>query len=187
MDFMNRTKYGVVVTENVQATQWGGHIYSLVDDAKDVENGWFGHVGAKVDREISEFLTPTTASIGTKKAVLAAAPAEIFYAPTPEGLQEFYFINKQGKPFRAYDLAENDEFSITEYTIDTLGDAAVKGNFVVLQDGSNRLKEVATAPSDHAFYGEIIDLDSSPLRPYMMVLGQRPAKFIGIRVVKNSV
>ena len=197
MDFLNREKYGVVVTENLQATQWGGHIVSLIDESQDVQNGWFGHVGFKFngEREISEFVTPTTASLATKPAVLVANPVEIFYAPTPEGMLEYYFINLKGKIFRAYNLYAGDEFALTEYTVDTIlpydkatnTGGAVAGNFVVLQDGSNRLLEVAAEPTGVAFYGEIIDVDSTPIRPYIMINGERAPRFIGIRVVKNSV
>jgi hypothetical protein len=90
-----------------------------------------------------------------------------------------------------------DEFGITEYTIDTIvpydpdtkTGGAVKGNYIVLQAGSNRAREVAPASltGDEVFVAEIIDVDSAPLRPYMMILGKRPARMIGFRVVKNRV
>ena len=193
-DFMNRQKYGAVITENLEATQYGKHLLSLQDDTQDVENGWFGHIGSKISREVSGFITPDSTTITQNKAVLVAAPCEIFAGFTPEGFADWYFINIKGKPFRCYELAVNDEFSITEYTIDSIipydADAGTGGvtigNFITLQAGSNRAKEISSLTGTEVFVGEIVDVDSSPLRPYIMINGKTPPSFVGIRVQKNS-
>jgi len=188
-------KYGVVITDNILSSQWGGHLFSLVDDENDVENGHFGFVGKKLEgeRELSEFITPDATNINENAAVLIASPAEIFWGATPEQFQECYFINKAGTAMRGYQLKMFDEFSITEYTLDTITEydpetgagGATPGNYIVLQVDSNRGREVTTLTGDEAFVLEIIDVDSSPARPYTMILGKRPARFVGLRVTKN--
>ena len=191
MDFLNKEKKGVAITENLLATQFGGHIYSLVDDTKDVENASFGFVGKKIDgeRELSEFITPDAGNIDQFPAVLVATPPEIYYAPTREGYQEYYFVNEQEKPMRAFSLHLHDEFAITEYSIDLINDTAgaQKGNYCVLQADSNRVKEVVTPTGTEGFVLEIIDVDSSPLRPHIMINSKKQPKFIGLRVVKNQI
>jgi hypothetical protein len=191
----NREKHGVVITDDIGGTHWAGKIFSLVDEENNRDNGEFCIVGGKIanEREISEALVPTAAMMGTHRAVLIASPAEIYYGATPEQYEECYFYNEKGKPMRCYELREYDQFSVTEYTLDTVTEydpeagtgGAVKGNYVILQDGSGRLAEVNSEPTGHAFYAEIIDVDSAPLRPYMMIGGKRPARMIGLRVVRN--
>lgn len=186
-------KYGVVNTDNLLGTQFGEHIESLIDVDNDIENASIGYVGNQIEgeRETREFGVYDATTLTTKRAVLVCQPAEIYYAPTPSAYNDDQFINKAGKPFRAYSLAEGDEFSISDYSITALNTTTgpVVGNFATVVAGSTKIVETATEPTTGTFYGEIIDIGSFPANYQMGFtnLPEAPFKWVSIRVVKNSV
>src|SRR5690606_31206020 len=88
---------------------------------------------------------------------------------------------------RAYELHERDTFSVSKDGIDLIGDEPVDGNFVVAQNGSFRLKEVASLTGDEAFAGKIVRKDTIGTT---MVTGQAGVlggitEYVVIDVVKN--
>jgi hypothetical protein len=150
--------YTVVETSKIAAVRGGGHIYSLISD-DEVQNGHIGFVGdlaADVEGlETHEFVVPSAATIGKKRAVLVANP-EWDYDETRRSNQALYnYINEADKPFRAYGLMEGDMYAVSAPGIDA--DEPVVGKYVILADGKTTVKMVEeAATAGQGFVGRII-------------------------------
>ena len=189
---MARTKYGNVISDKMLSTTWGEHIFSCIDDAKDIENGWVGFLGElAVGKEIYELLEPTTATIDTEELILVDQPAEVYQGFSKADFRDEYFINEAGISFRCRKPRVGDVFSITDYTIDPLSptDGVQAGNFVVAQDGSHRLKEVAAPTGTEVFVGKIIDFKSTGVQFASIGLnfgGGSTLRYASIQTIKNT-
>jgi hypothetical protein len=144
---------GVVRLDSIQAVYGGGHIYTL-QSAEVIQNGHVGKVGnlKAGEREVRDFLKPT--DLATDKAVLVAHD-EINYDQTRMSQNNLTnFSIPIGKPFRAYDLAVGDVFSVSKDMVTALAADVVVGNKVVLTVASHKLAEAATVTTQK-FVGRI--------------------------------
>lgn len=143
----------VVRLDNLQAVYGGGHIHSV--QAKEVvQNGSVGVAGNLLsgEREVRSFDKPT--DLSTEKAVLVAQD-EIMYDQVRRSQNNLtYFQIPSGTPFRAYDLAEGDIFSVSKDAITALAADVVVGNKVVMTAGSYKLSEVDAVTTER-FVGRI--------------------------------
>jgi hypothetical protein len=143
----------VVRLDNLQAVYGGAHIHSA-QASETIQNGHVGVVGNLLagEREVRAFDKP--ADLAVAKASLVAED-EIMYDQTRRSQNNLKnFEIEAGKAFRAYDLAENDVFSVSKDAIDALAADVVVGNKVVLQAASHKLAE-ASAVTTERFVGRI--------------------------------
>jgi hypothetical protein len=132
---------------------YGGHIYS-VQATNDLQNGQVGVVGNLLsgEREVRALNQPS--AVATDKAVLVAAP-EIIYDESSMAKQNLKnFSIPANTATRAYELQEDDVFSVSDDAITALASEPVVGNSVVLANASNKLAE-ATDVTGHRFVGHI--------------------------------
>ncbi|PLR72309.1 hypothetical protein [Bacillus sp. UMB0728] len=161
---------------------YGGHIFS-VRAAEEMQNGFVAHLGNLEDgeREVYAIDKPATATIAEKGLVLIANPA-INYDERLRSEQDYKI--EAGEAVRAYELNERDIFSVTKEGLSLIGADAVKGNYVVAQNGSFKLKEVATLTGDEAFVGKIVRQDQ--IGTSTIAASGRILTYVVIEVVKNK-
>lgn len=132
----------IVRLDSVAAVYGDAHIHSLQSD-EAVQNGQVGVAGNLVEgnREVRNFDLP--ADLAKAKAVLVSHD-EINYDSTRRSQNNLNrFEIEAGTPFRAYDLVENDIFSVSFDGVDALGAKPVVGNVVTMQTDSHKLAEAA--------------------------------------------
>jgi hypothetical protein len=177
----------VVRLDNLQAIYGGGHIHS-VQSAEVIQNGQVGVVGNLLtgEREVRSFDKP--ADLATAKASLVAQD-EIMYdqvRKSQNNLKDFSI--EAGTPFRTYDLAEGDVFSVSKDAIDALATDVVVGNKVVLQVGSHKLAENdGSALTTERFVGRIEAVEQIGTTSVVGAAGVVGGviDFVVIRVEKN--
>lgn len=143
----------VVRLDNLQAVYGGGHIHS-VQSAEVIENASVGVVGNLLagEREVRAFNKP--ADLAVDKAVLVAQD-EIMYDQTRRSQNNLKnFSIEAGTPFRAYDLAVGDIFSVSKDAITAIAADVVVGNKVTLTVGSHLLAEKSSVTTEK-FVGRI--------------------------------
>ena len=166
MAFDNKVIHTVVETTNVQATKWAEHIYSMINEVDDLDNGSIGFVGEIYDdtNDTYEFVKPTTALIAEGNPVMAIHPNDSFnFSILPEADEDQYFYNAKGDKFRAYTFMTGDKINISSTGITPLnvGTGVVVGNYVTLTNASYKLTETATKPTDK-FYAKIEAINKYP-------------------------
>lgn len=179
--------YSVVRLDNVKAV-YTGHIFS-VKAPEELQNGFVGHLGDFVngEREVRNLEKPTKDSIDKKGLVLIAHSPINYDESTMASASEQNYKIEVGKVVRAYELHEHDIFSVTKEGINLIGANATVGNYVVAQDGSFKLKEVATLTGTEAFVGKII---AQEVVGTTTVVGANGAvghvlEYVVIEVIKN--
>lgn len=156
---MARAKYGYAVSSDLAATYGDGHIYSVVDEQNELENGMIVKLGKPIDRENYEISTPEDGD----KIVLILDVILPYDESTTEAGFEMYYNFAKGKCVRAYNVVENDKWEIIDYlvtsTVAGSGQPAVVGNYLV-HDGSRKYKEIANSEdiSSYGFVGEIVEI-----------------------------
>jgi hypothetical protein len=164
---------------------YGGHIYS-VQATTALENGQVGVVGNLLagEREVRALNQPS--AVATDKAVLIAQP-EINYEQfrTTDGdLKKFGIA--ANTVCRAYELQEDDIFSVSEDAITALATEPVVGNSIVLANASNKLAEVTDAAA-HRFVGRVEAIETIGTNTVVGEQGvvSNLSKLIVIRVLAN--
>lgn len=153
---MVNAKYGVVETSRVNATYpGGGHIYSMVDDAADMENGMIVTLGDPVETSGNEEYKAVTPVKGSQ-IILIANPALIYDQSTTVGQAEYNYVIEAGKGARAYSIIPHDMYAVSENLITKItGDKVTKGNLVVAKDRKYQEITKATAVTDYGFVAKI--------------------------------
>lgn len=158
---MARVKYGYAESTDLAATYGDGHIYSVVDEQNELENGMIVKLGKAIDRENYEISTATDAD----PIILILDVIVPYDQSTTEAGFELYYNFAKGKCVRAYNIIPNDKFSVIDYMVTSVagtGKPAVVGNYIV-HDGNRKYKEVAASDDsfkmeDHAFVAEIVEI-----------------------------
>lgn len=176
----------VVRLDNLKS-QYQGHIFS-VKAPEALQNGQVGIVGDLLDgeREVRQLVKPATANLD-KGLALIANPAIVYDESRSTSALEKNYTIAQDEVVRAYELHEKDIFSVSKDGIDLIGAEPVKGNYVVAQNASFKLKEVATVTGTEGFVGKIVRKDTIGTT---VVTGQGGTiggitEYIVIEVVKN--
>lgn len=168
---------------------YGGHLYS-VRAPQEMQNGMVAHLkGLETgEREVYEINKPTTASIKTDGLVLIAHSPIIYDESRMGNNNEQNYVIAQGEAVRAYEISTRDIFSVSKEGLDLLATNAVAGNYVVAQNGSFKLKEVAAVAGDEAFVGKIIRQDQIGTRVNVGEAGTvgGALTYVVIEVLKNN-
>ncbi|HLG28140.1 MAG TPA: hypothetical protein VI423_10175 [Paenisporosarcina sp.] len=177
----------VVRLDNVKAV-YTGNIFS-VKTAAVLENGFVGKLGANdpVERDVYALEAPVAAD----KVVLIANPAMIYdNARLGSGLENQYQMEID-EIVRAYELEARDKVGISREGIVTIavGGAAVAGNYIVVADGTYKLKEITVAAYDAlvtkpAFAAKVIREDAVG-GALSINTTQTPTTYVVIEVVQN--
>jgi hypothetical protein len=167
---------------------YAGHVYS-VQASVDVNNGSIGVVGTLVSnqRETRTLVQPVTGTIASDKVVLVASPEVVYDQATWASADITNFTNLANKPMRAYEINKDDEFSVTKDAITLIGSDPVVGNFVVAQNASYKMKEVASTSTEN-FVGRIEAIETYATPAYVGAGGTLTPgiSFVRIRVIKNA-
>jgi hypothetical protein len=148
----------IVRLDSVKSVR-SGHIYSLRATV-DVENGQVGVAGNLLtgEREVRSFDKST--AVATDGAVLISDPEVVADESSRANNNLKNFTIKAGKDFKAYELAKDDIFSVSDDAIEAISTAVVVGNNVVLDPATYDLKEVlAAGAADHKFVGRIEEVN----------------------------
>lgn len=136
-------------TGNIRATKFASPIYSVICD-EDLQNGMIGAIGTQVvgENEIYNFIDSTDdVSWCIVSDVVEGTNTEMEYVDE-SGLTAYdrYYI-KAGDTTSVAQLVNGDRVQITNVGIDAIGATPVIGNYLVLEAGSKKLKEVSTLPT----------------------------------------
>lgn len=149
-------KYNVVETTNVS-----GKCFDFIADI-DIENGSLITKGDLVEgeRNIYKAKIPTAGD----EVFLAANPAWSYDDDKTVNQNEDNYINKAGKPFRAYGLLaiNHDKFGVEDYGITTDSDTAVAvGDYVTVDGTTTKIKDAGTtAPAaTNGFVGKVVEIE----------------------------
>lgn len=147
--------YGVVHTTNLS----GCDCYDFISADVDIENGSLVTKGDLMDgeRNIYECEAPATATLKEKPAYLVANPAWSYDDCRVTNQNEDEYINKQGVPFRVYELKPNKRYRVS---VGMLTGTVEVGSYVGLANGAYKGAVTKTAPEGSAFVGKIIAIDS---------------------------
>ena len=175
----------IVRLDSVSAVYGDGHIHSLQSN-KVVQNGQVGVAGNLLEgnREVRHFDLPT--DLATAKAVLVSHD-EINYDNARRSQNNLNrFEIEPGTPFRAYDLVENDIFSVSFDGVDALGDKPEIGNVVTMQTDSHKLAEAAEGGTAR-FVGRIEALEKIGVATFTGTPGMigGVTDLVVIRVISN--
>ncbi len=139
----------VVAESSLLKATTTGHILSLVAH-KDLDNGSIVSRGNWVGAQV----------FNAKDYAEGEAPLLVLTTPIGYNsdrkhyLEEKYFYNKAGETMRAYELFENDIFTVSAPAITALATEPVVGNYVSVQDG---LFVEAASAGDTGFVGQIVE------------------------------
>lgn len=176
---MAKQKYGYAESSDIMATNWGSHIYSVVDKENILENGMLVEKTDLVEaKEIYGVKTPEAGS----KVVLILTPALIYDQSTTEGQAEYYFYIEPGVAARAYALVEDDRFAIADYMVTTLagqGKPAVVGNYLVA-NSNRKYTEVASASFDSSTYGFVAKIEAIEYKSNLTLYRLRVVKNVAV-------
>lgn len=156
---MAKTKYGYAESSALAATNGDGHMYSVVDNENELENGMIVKLGDLIDRENHEISTPADTD-GVVLILDVIVPYD--QSTTMAGYEVFYNFAK-GKSVRAYNIIAHDRYAIVDYmvtsTVAGSDKPAVKGNYLVT-DGNRKYKELASSEdvSGYGFVAKIADV-----------------------------
>ena len=175
---MARAKYGYAESSDLRATNWGGHIHSVVDEDNILENGMLVALGEDITTEIRKAVTPRA----TDKVCLVLDVILPYDQSTTQGQAEYYhYPHEVGEPTRAYELFENDRFAICDYlvtsTVAGSGKPCAVGNYLVA-DANRKYKEVAKASFDASTVGFAAVIQAIEQKSNLTIYR--------LRVVKNS-
>lgn len=168
-----------------------GHIESVksADATLKLQNGFVGVAGALLDgeREVRAFEKPVDESA---KLVLIYN-SEINYdesTRTTYALEAFEGLDANNAS-RGYTLERGDIFSVSADALTLIGSAPVKGNYLVAQANSHKLKEVATLDpaKTYGFVGKvgIVERFGTPTVVGQAGVIQRVTEFVVIDVIQN--
>lgn len=125
-----------------------GHILSLIAH-KDLDNGSIVSRGTWAGDQVFN-----AKDYAEGEAPLLVLTTPIGYNSDRKYYQEEkYFYNKTGEIMRAYELCENDIFTVSDIAITALAEAPVIGNYVSVQDGLF----VEAAAAGTGFVGQIVE------------------------------
>lgn len=143
-------------TTKVKSTNAGGRVFSVIHEA-DLLNGNLGFIGGYVagETEIRDFVVPTTELIGKEMPVLIMKPEIIYEQYTQAQKRLTLFVNEANKATVGLPLEVNDEFEVSK---DLITGTPVKDQYVVLENGSVKLKAVAVKPTTEKFYGVVTEV-----------------------------
>ncbi|MDP4176617.1 MAG: hypothetical protein Q8933_21740 [Bacteroidota bacterium] len=150
--------YSIVRTDNLQATRSGALKsvkYYVSSTATAIENGNVVALSGLDTNEREIFKGVAPAAVGD--AVVLVAGVELIYdeSTMAKGLDDY--INKAGKPFRAYELEKGDLFSVSDSAIVALANnTPVVGNVVVTKASSTKLEEKASAAGTESLVCKVI-------------------------------
>lgn len=143
---------------------------------EDMDNGSVGIVNkgdfATGEREVYNLTKPTTALITAKVSkenmVIVSAPELIYQEALTTDNQLKNFYNEAGQVVRAYPLPTVVRFAVSAEGIDKVDGSTelAVGQFVVLQNGSFKMKASATAV-DGATVGKIVRVDQEGIATYV--------------------
>lgn len=134
---------GIVRLDKVRSV-YNGHIESVKSDEPTLklENGFVGVAGELVEREIRKLEKPVDESA----RLVLIYNSEINYdesTRTTYALEAFTGLDANNAS-RGYHLEKGDIYSVSPDMIDAIGAKPAKGNYLVAQAGSYKLKEVAS-------------------------------------------
>lgn len=140
-------KHAVVEIADLQATHCG-HMFNLLDNANDYDNGCLLAKGDidPVNYEVYAAKIPTTAD----EVMLVASVPTIPEARNAFEKAECYFYNKAGVIMRAYQLVKHDRFAVSAKLFDT---EPTVGQFVVV--GEKGTYKVVESANDEAFVAKV--------------------------------
>ena len=176
---MAKQKYGYAESSALMATNWGAHMYSVVDEDNILENGMLVEKTDLVDAKDIEIYGVKNPEAGSE-VVLILTPALIYDQSTTEGQAEYYFYIEPGVTARAYALVKDDRFAIADYMVTTLagkGKPAVVGNYLVA-NSDRKYKEVAAEAFNGSTYGFVAKLEAIDYKSNLTLYR--------IRVIKNT-
>lgn len=142
-------KHVVAESTNLVATNYGRHIFN-VKASEDIDNGKLVNIDA-MKYEKNEYYTMVEPTASSRVGLILSVPVGADERPLA-ATYEYNFYNGKNEIMRVYELAANDKFSVSVNGIP----GGKVGDYVVA-DGYD-LSAVESAPSDKAFYGEIIEL-----------------------------
>ena len=153
-----------------------------------LQNGFVAHLGdlEAGEREVHAIEKPTTASVGQKSVVLIAHSPIVYDNARMGSNSEQNYAIEAGEAVRAYEIGARDIFSVTKEGLSLIGTDAVAGNYLVAQNGSFKLKEVATLAGTEKFVGKIVRQDQIGTTVATGQIGGRILTYVVIEVVKNS-
>lgn len=142
---------GIFVAELMASTELGSLLRSVKSE-KEVENGTICTLGDLVDGEnhLYEYkeIEAITDDLYFVDGVEIIKDETITY-----GLDDF--VNEPGRAFRVRKPQVGDQFSVSTSVLDTIGEDAVEGNYVVTQ-ADEKAKEVDSIPeTDESFVAKI--------------------------------
>lgn len=160
---MKKEKYGYAESSALAATNGDGHIYSVIDNDNDLENGMLVTLDEVIDMENYSVRTPAQ----TDGVVLILDVIIPYDQSTSEAAHEYYYKFDAGTSTRAYNLIKNDRYAIADYMVTTIageGNPAVKGNYLVVNTANRKYTEVAKSQDfnmeSYGFVAEIVDIVS---------------------------
>jgi len=179
--------HGVVNTTKVKSTRVG-HIYSLAIN-EDIDNGSIGSVGDLLagEMEVRAFVKPLTADL-TKRSVVVIATPELIYDQSTKVAGAFVnFFNAKNIPMVGLSLVADDELEVSVSMIDAIvATVPVVGNYLVAQNASCKLKEVATLVGTEKFVAKIEYIRASGISTF---IGGNALStiynLVGYRVIQN--
>jgi hypothetical protein len=145
----------------VETTKVSGRCFDFIYD-EDIENGSLIAKGELVDGERNIYKAKIP-SIGDE-VFLVANPAWDYDDCRTINQNEENFINKAGKPFRAYGLVSHnhDKFGVEDYGITATSNISI-GDYVTVDGTTVKINDVGnSAPtlSSTGFVGKIVEIEN---------------------------
>lgn len=166
----------------VETTKLTEPCFSFVSDV-DLENGSLIAKGELVsgEREIYKAVEPTA----NDEVYLVANPAWSYDNSRPTNQNEENYINKAGKPFRAYAMKKDNKYAIQDYGVKN-GTTIAIGDYITADGYQN--KDAGTTAPTAGFVGKVVEVENYGFAFCTGTAGNIGAvgKKVVIEVIKNE-
>ena len=136
------------------------HIFDLIDEVNDVEQGTALKAGAQVGTELQLRVTETPA-IGDEIAFVCSVPL-IYESYKTSDQFEYNFYNKKGSIMKCYEVRKDNVIGVSNYAITPVsGNTDINQGELIVVDGSRGWKALAagTDVSAYGFVAEVIGFE----------------------------
>lgn len=143
------TKYGYAESSDLHATL-AGHIFSIKNDAKPIENGTLWTLGEVIDDMDAQEIYEATAATEEGEVILALSVLYPYDTTTTLGQHEMYLRKEAGEVARAYKLVPRDRYAVADYMItpDDEEEGIQAGNYVKVDTATGKYIEVKQKPEN---------------------------------------
>lgn len=152
--------YGKHAVARVSAVYDDAHLFDLIDEVNDVEQGTALKAGSQVGKEL-QLRAAETPAIGDEIVFTCSVPL-IYESYKTSDQFEWNFVNKKGSIMKCYEVRKDNVIGVSNYAITPVsGNDDINQGELIVVDGARGWKALAagTDVSTYGFVAEVIGFE----------------------------